>query len=247
VPYYAFDPAEAGVITPPTPDPAAPILGNGITLAQARDEIRAQLAGRTDTPDSRIDFWLNRAYIDLTTSMQKFDELKASVSFTTVGDVPHYILPESVAIVLNVGRADPNAPEGGVPLEKTDLVWYRRQPILRHTREHRPSQYFRLNRFLVLYPTPTEETEIILDYRFEPQKLTEDDHCTVLRHQWQEAWLTLARKKILSGLSEHEAALLVGNEFVSHMRQRLDRESGEDENRIVSSSVPRNKRGLRRR
>jgi len=247
MPYYVLDVSEATPIPPPEEDPAEPQMGVGITLGMAREEIRASLQGRIDIEDTRIDFWLNRAYLDLASSRYKADELKYSLRFETEEDQPLYYLPVSIDTTLEVLRVDPNSLHGGVPLEKKDLVWYRRQKETRYIEDRRPSAFFRMNRLLVLWPTPDDVYEIILDYRFSPRQLEGDSDSPMLKQEWHEAWLTLARKKILSAVGEHEASIAVGNEFAGHVRTRLDREGGEEENKIVSSSRPRTQRELRRR
>jgi hypothetical protein len=247
MPYITLNPDNATVIPPPEPDPSEPLVSGGMTLFQAREELRSMLVGRLDIEDPRLDFWLNRAYVDLATSMHKQDELKASLDFETLENQAMYLLPELVTTTLNVARLDDDNPYGGVPLEKTDLVWYRRQKDFRDLQERKPTHYFRMNRLLVVWPTPDDTYTITLDYRFEPKELLDDNEVPILRREWHEAWLTLARKKLLSAVNEFEAALAVGQEFTGHMRTRLDREGGEEENKIVSSSAPRSPREFRRR
>lgn len=247
MPYYDLDPNTAQVIPAPNPNPASPLINVGLNLGAARDELRSMLQGRTDIEDARLNFWLNRAYIDLATSMAKQDELRGSLTFNTAEDERHYLLPSTVTTTLGVSRSDTDSVWGGVPLEKTDLLWYRRQKDLRDVSDRRPTHFFRLNRLLVLWPTPNDSYEITLDYRYEPEILTADNQSPILRQEWHEAWLILARKKILSAVGEFEASMAVNNEFVGHMRVRLDREAGEDENKVISSSVPRNKFTKRRR
>lgn len=247
MPYIALDPNTAVQIPDPSPNPASPKTGMGITLVAAREELRAMLKGRTDVEKLRLDFWLNRAYTDLATSMKKPDELKYSIQFSTTVDQAHYLLPELVTTTLNLARVDDDNLYGGVPLEKKDLVWYRRQKKITNTAERKPTAFFRLDRQLILWPTPSAVYDLILDFRYEPQPLSADDDSPILRKEWHEAWLILARKKILSAISEWEASMAVGNEFVGHMRVRQDREGGEEENKIVSSSVPTSNASLRRR
>jgi hypothetical protein len=184
--------------------------------------------------------------VDLTTSLKKHDELKFSLEFDTEDDQALYLLPNIVVTTLNLARQDDDHIYGGVPLEKIDLQSYRRRKDLRDF-PRKPTHFFRYNRVLVLWPTPDDVYTLVMDFRFEPNKLTEDWHVPILRPEWHEAWIMLARKKILSSVSEWEAAQLATNDFVGHMRVRQDREGGEEENKTVSSSAPRTEAQLRRR
>lgn len=248
MPYIVFDPATATVIAPPSPDPAAP-LATGMSLAEARSEIIAMLTGRTDVTPERIDFWLNKAYLDLATSPKKLDELKSSLEFDTVDDQPLYLLPETVTTIINVIRVDDDHPDGGIPLDKIDLPAYRRRKDRRTLGQEirYPNAFVRMDRILAVDSVPSGAFPMVIDYRFKPLPLTDDDHCPILDSEWHESWLLLARKKILSALSEWEASLAAGNDFTSHARARQDNEANESENAVVRSSAPRTEKELRRR
>lgn len=248
MPYIIFDPSTATVIPEPTPNPAAPIA-TGLSLVEARTEIRAMLTGRSDVTDPRIDFWLNKAYIDIATSAKKLDELKASLSFDTVADQPLYLLPAITVTSMTLTRIDDDHPDGGVPVDKIDQAAYRRRKDLRAlgVAIRKPQAFVRSNRILAIDPIPDGVYSLVMDYRFEPQPLVEDADCPILSSEWHEAWILLARKKILSALNEWEASLAAGNDFTTHARMRQDREVNEGENAVVRSSVPRTEQELRRR
>jgi hypothetical protein len=248
MPYITIDPSTATTIAPPSPDPAAPLTAAGTTLAEARSEILAMLTGRQDIEPERIDFWLNKAYIDIATSAQH-DELKGSVEFATVADQPLYLLPDSVHTITFLARRDDSSNYGGVPLTKFDLSAYRTRKVspISPTDRLSPTEYFRHNRVLVLYPTPVNVEDMILDYRLRPAPLTLDTHCPILQPEWHETWILLARKKILDGLAEWEAGMAAGGSLATHMRMRADAEANEDENRVARVSVPRTLADLRRR
>jgi hypothetical protein len=248
MPYVVLDPATATPIPTPAPNPAAPLTSVGLTLGAARAEILAMLKGRQDIEPERIDFWLNRAYVDVATSAQ-LDELKFSLGFLTQTEQPLYLLPEFTVTTMLVSRRDSELVSGGEPLEKIDITAYRqrRDATLFQGVARKPKEYFRSNRLLVLWPTPDDAYEMILDFRCEPLPLVADTDSPILRSEWHETWLLLARKKILGALAEWEAGVAAGNELASHLRVRKDREADEDENRIVRSSVPRNERELKRK
>ena len=248
MPYIVLDNNVATPIAAPAPNPAAPLTNYGITLASARAEIRAMLTGRQDIEDARLDFWLNRAYIDIATSA-RHDELKYTLGFTTVPDQPQYLLPNITVTTMTLSRVDPDSMFGGEPLQKIDITAYRTRKDMAAFQgmKRKPKEFFRQNRILVLYPTPDEAYEMVMDFRFEPLPLVVATDSPVLRTEWHESWLLLARKKVLGALAEWEANMAAGNELASHMRLRQDHEANEDENRIVASSVPRNDSMLRRK
>jgi len=206
------------------------------------------LTGRQDIEDARLNFWLNRAYTDIATST-KHDEFKYTLGFTTVVDQPQYLLPDLTVTTMTLSRVDSDHAFGGEPLQKIDITAYRTRKEMSAFQgmKRKPKEFFRQNRILVLYPTPDEVYQMVMDFRFEPAPLVVDTDSPVLRTEWHETWLMLARKKVLNALAEWEASLAAGNDLASHMRLRQDHEAGEDENRIVASSVPRNESMLRRK
>lgn len=248
MPYIVLDPTQATPIPAPVPNPVAPGTGAGMTLAAARTELVAMLKGRQDIETERYDFWLNRAYIDIATST-RHDELKFSVAFTTVPEQALYLLPDFTITTLTVARTDADSLYGGVPLTKIDLTAYRTRKEMEAFQgiARKPMEYFRHNRLLVVYPTPDDAYEMVLDVRCEPQPLTEDNHVPILRPEWHETWLLLARKKMLGALAEWEANIAAGNDLASHMRLRRDNEADEDENRVIRSSAPRTEAELLRK
>jgi hypothetical protein len=241
MPYIVLDPANAVEIATPVPNPAAPVIGGQVSLVKARQEVLAMLKGRTDVEPERVDFWLNRAYIDIATSAKQ-DALKASLGFTTVAGNALYLLPGFVTTTLLAARVDPANAFGGVPMEKIDQQSYRQ----RRNDAGPPVEFFRSDRLLVLWPTPDAEYSITLDYRFEPYPLAQNSHCPVLRPEWLESWIRLAHKKLLAALTEWEASMAAGNDLTSHLRMRQDPETDENENRIIASSVPRTQQQLTR-
>jgi hypothetical protein len=158
-----------------------------------------------------------------------------------------YLLPATVTTTLTLSRVDTSNHYGGVPLDKIDITAYRSRKDSSTLHVRKPFEYFRQGPLLVLYPTPDAEHIMVLDYRFTPSDLVDPTDAPMLREEWHEAWLIMARKKVLSALSEWEASAVMGNDLASHMRMRLDNEANEDENRVVMSSVPRTRADLIRK
>jgi hypothetical protein len=240
MPTKILNPADATEIPLPDPSPAAPLTNVGITLLQARTEVVAMLKGRGDIEPERVDFWLNRAYIDLATSA-KFDELKASIGFNMEANQDLYMLPEISVTTLSLTPGDED--DNFDPLRKIDQSAYRRRKV----KSGFPTEYFRSNRLIVLYPTPDSISSMVLDFRFVPEPLVEDTDSPILRSDWHEAWISLSHKKLLNAVAEYEAELATGNSLATHLRMRQDPEANEDENRVVRSSAPRTEREFTRR
>lgn len=231
MPYVALDPGNA--VEAPTTSVGAPKTSMGKTLASMRLELQRMLGGRDDIEPDRLNTWINDAYIDVCTSL-KIDELKASIAFDVLADQYLYLLPYVVSTIQAMALVDTTLMTGGMPLAKTDRDTYRSLC----DKTGRPELYFRENDILVLYPIPDKDYIGSLDFRLRPMPLTDDTHSPILGEEWHRAILLKARQNGFDDLLEFDKALPAENSFINSVRRRSDREAGEDERRVIGSSVP---------
>lgn len=239
MPYLVIDPAAAEPA--PVLTLGAPRVSDGETLASMREELFLQLGGRDDLTEDRLTKLVNWAYLDLWTSL-KLDESEASYSFVTVPGQALYLVPAQVRATKGAALVDSSSIYGGTPLNKINLGAYRQLEIS----DGAPSSYFRSDRVLVLYPTPDTAYTVVVDFRLRPLPLVEDTDSPALGSEWHESIVLNARKKGFSAVMEFDKAMPAHNDFIDSVRRREDPAADEDSERIISSSVPRNGRMLRR-
>jgi hypothetical protein len=249
MPYILLDPAtaEAAPVTtagaPLTPVLPATTLP-GMNLAEMRTQLDIQLGGRMDFDDTMFDLWINQSYSDLCSSLE-IPELNSSLLITTVVGQPLYNLPPQVRAIdiISVIDSTTYGDLGGAKLTKIDKNRYRRSPNL----QNEPREYFRQDKMLVLWPTPSAARSLSIDYFIRPDWLTDEDHYPIIPPEWHEVIVRNARTKAHSDLREFESAGITNNEVVGLVRRKSDPEAAEDEDRVIGSSVPRRRSQLSRR
>jgi hypothetical protein len=231
VPYTALDPAAAAAA--PVTNVGMPKTSVGKTLAGMRSELTRMLMGRDDLTTSQLNTWINDAYLDVCTSL-KIDELKGSIALSIIAAQPFYLLPYVVSTTQAVSLVDTSLRDKGMPLSKGDRDSYRDLP----DKTDRPEIYFRENDMLVFYPTPDKSYIISLDFRIRPLPLANDTDSPILGQEWHRSIVLRARQFAFDDLLEFDKALPAENSANNTIRRRTDREAGEDEQRVIRSSVP---------
>lgn len=230
MPYIVLDPSAAEAA--PATTAGEPRTNAGKTLASMRARVRMMMGGRFDLTNAQIDEAINDAYVDIATSTEG---KTASLLLETVAGQPLYLLPSVVANIQSIALTDSSLPEGGRKLDKRDKSYYRDKPIVD---DDIPSFYFREGDLLVLYPSPDAAYDVAVDFRIRPIRLTDDTHSPILEDEWHETIELNARHKLFSILQEFDKTPQTNNEVVDLVRRRKGDEEGEDENRLIRSSVP---------
>lgn len=230
--------------TAPVTTLGAPLTEVGMTLAEMQDELDAMLGRRADIVPERFALWLNQSYTDICTSLD-IDELKGGLGLLMIADQPLYLLPYAVSTIMGAAMVLPTSVRisGGYPLDKTDLTTYRSL----EAEGDDPRMFFRLNNMLVVWPTPDEARTLALDVRIRPQWLAATTDSPILGTEWHEGILLGARQRGFAALMEYDKAASAGNEFVTFMRRRTDREAKETEGRVIGSSAPQRMGSIRNR
>lgn len=230
MPYIVLDPSAAEAA--PSTTAGEPLTSTGKTLASMRTMVRTMMGGRSDITSAQIDEVINNAYIDIATSTEG---KTASLLLQTVAGQPLYLLPAVVANIQSISLVDDTLPEGGKKLDKKDKSYYRDKPVVD---DDVPSFYFREGNLLVLYPTPDAVYDMAVDFRIRPIRLTDDTHSPILDDEWHETIELNARHKLFSILQEFDKTPQTNNEVTDLVRRRKGEEEGEDENKLIRSSVP---------
>lgn len=245
MPYNVLDRSLAAA-APVTTIGQPSLVGEGMTLADIKEELAASMLGRTDIEDPRLDRWINWAHRDLISSLD-LPDMYGSLDITTVADQDLYLLPSTVYSILGAAIVDTgNYPiDGGKPLRKIELMKYRMLPV---ADDDEPTSYFKYGKdLLVLYPKPTTAAlEIAVDFKARAGEMTDPGHYPVVGTEWHEAIVLNAVAKGLRALQEWQGASVAKTEYLDYVRRRIDPKAAEDEGRTVLSSVPRNRTQLRR-
>lgn len=225
----------------------APLNNQGDTLASIRAELIEALGQRTElvvAGNARVNKYVNYAYRDLCSSLQ-LEELVASLAFNTVAAQPLYKLPNAVRDTRMVSIVDPvtYAVSGGFPLNKRDVAWYRRQILFSDVG---PTDYFKYNTLLVVWPTPTAVNALSVEFRIRPDDLVNDVDSPILPTEWHEGIFLLAKAKLHAALLEPDLAAVAENDFVKFVRRKTDRAAEETENMIAQARPIRRRSQLNR-
>jgi hypothetical protein len=242
MPYTLLDPATAEIVDGGSL--GAPLTDEGMTLADLRGALNLALGNRTDVGNPQLDRWINYSYLDMASSLE-VDDLKGGLPLNTVVGQALYLLPKSIAAIRKISVIDPvtYGELNGRELTPTDLNAYRRSPA----RTDEPTEFFRDNRLLVLYPTPATVRVLSLDVWIRPSKLVADSDSPILSEEWHEVLVKNATAKAYEDLREFGDAAPAINSFIGLVRRKEDREATEDDSRVVGSSVPRSRKDLYRR
>ena len=212
----------------------APVFGDkGMELQDYREELLAQLQGRTDLVEggvyTRLDRFINWGYKNIA-GMLDLQELWASFAQPTVADQPFYNLPAAVAWMrtVNLDRGD-NTQIGEGELAQIDLQTYRTlldsDEVAMTPQE--PLAQFRFGRVLVLWPTPDDVYSLAVDCRIRPLDLVEEQDCSLLPEEYDEAILYAALERAWRALRNPQAAAVAANDKLTVMRPLLDSDAEE--------------------
>lgn len=228
MPFTVLDP----VLAEPAPilTVGAPLVDRGETLASMEQELYYQLGGRDDVDPARLRRFINWGYVDLAASL-KIDELQSSYGLETVVDQPLYIAPPQIFATLPDGFAlvDASHPNGGWALGKTDRSSYRRAEV----RTDVPEYFFRQGNLFVLWPTPSGEWPISVDFWVRPDFMTADNHSPLLGVEWHEVLVLCAKEKAFDALMEPTLALNARNLWLSIVRRRRDPAADESDGKMA--------------
>jgi hypothetical protein len=237
MPFGPLDPS--GAVVAPALTIGAPRIGYGYSLAAMRTELQQRLLGRIDIEPTRLNLWINDAYLDMMTSVDPLI-LDSSYSFPLSPDNPLYLLPEQVHFIHSMAVVSEDWIFGGRPLIQTELHGYR----MAADQSGWPIMWFPYGDAIGVWPTPDSALEVSVDFRVRPIQLTNDVHCPFIKREWHEGIILLARAKAFSALQEWEAAGLADNDYGRWLERRTDQRAAQDRNRIVRSAVPRSRNDL---
>lgn len=240
-PFTALDVALSTVVVSTV---GAPKVSVGDTLATIRTELIEALGQRTEVAVERYAKYINYAYRDLCSSLM-LEELITSVAFDTVADQALYHLPNAIRDTRQVSIVDAvTYPiSGGLPLNKRDVFWYRKQILFSDVG---PTDFFKYNELLVVWPTPTAIKPLVVEGRIRPDDLVDETDSPILPTEWHEGILLLAKTKMHSALLEPELAATAENDFTKFVRRKTDRAAEEQENMIAQARPIRHRSQLSR-
>lgn len=159
-------------------------------------EVKLRLGNRDDI-DSRLPLWINDAYFELLLSPRfSFYELDKQATMLTINTLRAYDLPDDLWIILDIRDWDNNR-------KLSRKHWSQYDKRSRPTGA--PTSYCRFGLTVELDPTPDDEYQLILRYRYRPNDLTADSS-TLLGREWDEMITTLAVAKGCEALELPERA-----------------------------------------
>lgn len=215
MPFLNLDPSAAEVIAPTL---GAPLTAGEETLLSFANELKSTLGERDDVTPERLARWVNQAYRDLPTTLD-LPESHVGIEFDSVADQALYLLPTELIRTMGASLVDSvNYSEGGTPLRKIDLAYYRKLGDLTDV----VTSYLYQNKMVVLYPTPVAVKAIVIDAYILPQRLINADDSSIYSPDWNEAILLGARAKAFRSLLEFEMGNNAYNDYVGYIRNKIN-------------------------
>lgn len=165
-----------------------------LTFEQFRSEVSMNTGGRNVAPE-RLGFFVNWAILNLGTYVE-FDELRETIAITTVVDLASYALPTDLLGILTVELAN------------RKLKWSRRVPSTgeEEVRTGKPRFWTRREDTIVLWPTPDEEEEGLIEYTKEPATLSSPSEVSPFRATWDVGIVMLATHHAFLSFGEQDLA-----------------------------------------
>jgi hypothetical protein len=219
MPYSPIDPATAT----PVVVTLTGLTSEGETLASLREQLQLEMGNRQDITPDQWNKWINWAYKHAA-GMLNMAELKHSFSFNLVVDQPFYRLPSSVVMVRSVSVVDTETYlPGGRTLDRIDDLLYRRLD----EESDEPTCFFRWNRVLVFWPTPTTARAVTVDGQIRVIDLEDDTDSPILPEEFHEAIMLFAKARALRATRQFGAANLAMNDAVGIIRPLVNHEAEE--------------------
>lgn len=240
MPHLKLDPVAATAVAETV---GAPIIAGEETLLSMANELKSMLGEREDVTPERLARWINQAYRDIGSSID-MPELHVNIDFNTVASQELYYLPTDIVRTKRASMIDTVnfSTDGGTPLRKIDLDYYRGLPDL----EDVVSFYLYTNRFIVLYPTPKEVKTIVIEAYIRPQRLTLADHSPIFSPDWHEALMLAARAKAFRSLLEFDSGDKAENDFITHVRRKINPQAEERTGMVAAFRPARSYKAARR-
>ncbi len=230
MPYNVLDPSTAAAA--PTTTLGNPLVSQGETLSSISTELLAQLGNRTDVPAPRLNSWINKAYRSVA-GMLTLKELEGSLGLSLVASQPLYLIPIQVAWIKRLGVQDSTnyLTWQGRELDPIDLTIYRNLQTSvggGGSPNGPPRSYFRMNRTVVIWPTPDNAYTAPLDFRVRPNDLVNPTDSPMLPVEFHNAILVRARAIAWGALPGNKKyADDAQNEFVSEIKPLVNTDSEE--------------------
>lgn len=220
----------------------APLTSVGMTFADFKTELAAELGSRTDvtTASTRLALWINWAYRNVA-AMLTIKELQGSFAQPVIDDQPFYALPVQVAWIRRVSVIDDtNFLAGGRELEMIDESAYRLLADL----DDEPTRYFRYRRMLVLWGTPDTSYDLSIDCRIRPDSLVDATDSPLLPEEFHESILLYSRYRAFRSLRLYSEATVALNDALAVLRPLLNTDAEEMDGAIQQVQPVRSKSQL---
>lgn len=183
-----------------------------LTLAQIRTEVDSSMGNPTDVTDSRLDTWINLAYIDVATGID-FDELDQEFPIATAASDFDYAGPTN-SLIVQLVRDDTS---------ENLLIYVPKQEFYRLSRatEGTPRKWTRRGSEILVNPTPGGVFNLTALYKRSPPALVADGDVTILPSYVDNALIFLGVAYGFLATGEEQRAITWLNRAVAFLSSRL--------------------------
>lgn len=246
MPFTVLDPSTAALA--PSTTIGQPYEAIGETLFSMQLDITDNLQSRTDIA-TRTQGWINKAYRNVA-AMLEMNELYASIQLEVVAGQPFYLIPDVVSWITWIGNEDSNDYfDGGRGFEMIDVQGYRMLPDSSAFGSSTllPVQYFRYGRMVVLYPTPSIDLTVTMDFRVRPVDLTQPDDSPIIPVEFHEVVMLMGLARACRSVGLRGDGDKWFNDAITTLRPILNTDASERDSMHMSMQPIRQKSQLYRR
>ena len=181
------------------------------TLTLFRDDLQLALGNRGFS-EPQLDNWINVGLGDLT-SQWEFEELDATTPETVLANINTFT---PIAVEGITGMA--NVTDKLFMTRIEEPAWQRLDPLT----TGQPKQWFRRGADIMVWPTPTVETNFALETLATHPPLIDPTDTTELQSMWDRAVHLLSMAHALTDLEEAERSAFFFNSASRYISKRID-------------------------
>ncbi len=212
-----------------------------IDLATLRSELRFALSmDSLDLPDPDADLLLNRTYWEL---LEKFHirETESSMTFPTVAGTRQYSLPASFESLRISAIVDPDSLQH-TQLDKFSIKQYENVYSDDEDQRNIPTNYFRGNEDIILWPTPDDVYTVVIHYKSTLADLSDANVDAALPKSWQELLLFGATYRGFIRFNDYDKARGAKSNYDSILITMVPQESKEEWDTSTAGLQPKGMR-----
>lgn len=219
----------------------------GLSVNQLINELRATCGvDEDDLPMTDAELLLNRSWWDLTNKVD-FRETEMSATFNTVAGAERYEIGPPFEAIHSISVYDSTVDKWQL-IDVFDTRVYDSNLKANTLERGLPTNYYRENKAIVMWPTPDAAYEIKIRYKITLADLAAGGSAPVIPQEWHEIILLGAAWRCYQRLGDMARKDSIKNDWLGLINNTLDVKSEEKvDTKFARVVFPRNIRGVYQR